>query len=89
MTNYASRVKHPVDLVASVMRLERWVTEIRVRMNRMSQMQNVDGSAAPVTGTWKLGDKVWNTAPSSGGYIGWVCTAAGTPGTWKGFGVIA
>jgi parallel beta-helix repeat protein len=40
-------------------------------------------SAAPVAGTWALGDRVWNTAPSAGGVLMWVCTTAGTPGTWK------
>ena len=47
------------------------------------------GSAAPTTGTWAVGDRFWNSAPASAGYIGWVCTVAGTPGTWKGFGTIA
>lgn len=47
------------------------------------------GTAAPSTGTWAVGDICYNTAPSSSGYVGWVCTVAGTPGTWKGFGVIA
>ena len=47
------------------------------------------GSAAPTTGTYNQGDVVFNTAPTSGGYIGWVCTAAGTPGTWKTFGLIS
>lgn len=46
-------------------------------------------NAAPTTGTWAVGDTVWNIAPASAGYIGWVCTVAGTPGTWKGFGLIA
>ena len=46
-------------------------------------------SAAPVGGTWAVGDIFYNNAPTSGGYIGWVCTVAGTPGTWKGFGLIA
>ena len=46
------------------------------------------GTSAPTTGKWKAGAIVWNTAPASGAYIGWVCTASGTPGTWKGFGVI-
>jgi hypothetical protein len=44
--------------------------------------------AAPAGGTWEVGDKVYNSAPAAGGYIGWVCTAAGTPGTWKTFGAI-
>jgi hypothetical protein len=46
-------------------------------------------SAAPLTGTYYLGDIVYNNAPTSGGYIGWVCTVAGTPGTWKTFGLIS
>lgn len=46
-------------------------------------------TAAPTTGDWAQGDIVWNSAPSSAGYIGWVCTVSGTPGTWKGFGLIA
>ena len=39
-------------------------------------------SAAPTTGTWSLGDRVFNTAPSVGQPKGWLCTVAGTPGTW-------
>lgn len=46
-------------------------------------------AAAPVSGTYVVGDTVWNTAPAAAGYMGWVCTTGGTPGTWKGFGVIA
>ena len=46
-------------------------------------------AAAPTVGTWIRGDVVYNTSPSSGGYVGWVCTAGGTPGTWKTFGVIS
>lgn len=46
-------------------------------------------SAAPTTGTWQPGDIVFNAAPAAGGTVGWVCTAAGTPGTWKTFGAIA
>ena len=42
----------------------------------------------PTTGTWRRGDIVYNYEPSPGGYVGWVCTAAGTPGTWKGYGLI-
>jgi len=47
------------------------------------------GSAAPTTGTYLQGDIVYNSAPTAGGNIGWVCTAGGTPGTWKTFGSIA
>jgi len=44
---------------------------------------------APVSGTYQVGDIVYNNAPAAGGTIGWVCTTAGTPGTWKTFGAIA
>ena len=46
-------------------------------------------TAAPTGGTWSLGDLVYNSAPASSGYIGWVCTVGGTPGTWKTFGAIS
>lgn len=40
------------------------------------------GSAAPTSGTYRAGDIVINTAPSSGTPSYWQCTVAGTPGTW-------
>jgi hypothetical protein len=50
----------------------------------------LSGPAAPITGSWwKVGDIVWNTAPTAGGNMGWVCTAAGAPGVWKTFGAIS
>lgn len=49
----------------------------------------VRGTEAPTTGAHVVGEIVWNTVPSSGGNIGWVCTTAGTPGTWKAWGTIA
>lgn len=39
-------------------------------------------TAAPTAGTWAVGDRVMNISPSVGQPIGWVCTVAGTPGTW-------
>ena len=47
------------------------------------------GNAAPASGTYRQGDIIWNTAPSAGADIGWVCVTGGTPGTWKTFGAIA
>jgi hypothetical protein len=44
------------------------------------------GTAAPTTGTWAVGDRVYALTPSAGGPVGWVCTTAGTPGTWNTFG---
>lgn len=46
------------------------------------------GTAAPGSAAHVKGEIVWNTNPTPTGYIGFVCTTAGTPGTWKGFGVI-
>ena len=46
------------------------------------------GTAAPAAGTWEVGDVIHNTAPAASGYMGFTCTTAGTPGTWKGFGLI-
>jgi hypothetical protein len=46
-------------------------------------------SAAPTSGTWERGNKVYAASPNAGGTVGWVCTTAGAPGTWKTFGAIA
>jgi len=45
-------------------------------------------SAAPAAGTWEVGDIAYNTAPTVGGTLGWVCVTAGTPGTWAKFGAV-
>lgn len=44
------------------------------------------GIAPPTTGTWVRGSIVWNRTPTAGGTLGWICTTAGTPGTWASFG---
>lgn len=46
------------------------------------------GSAAPSSGAWTVGDICYSTDPASTGYLGWVCTVAGSPGTWKTFGAV-
>lgn len=60
-----------------------WIGSSTTTMRRID-----NGTAAPTTGEWARGDIRYNSAPSAGGKVGWVCTAAGTPGTWKAFGVI-
>ncbi|WP_236494004.1 hypothetical protein [Escherichia coli] len=47
------------------------------------------GTAAPTSGRYLRGSKVWNTNVQAGGTLGWVCVASGTPGTWKGYGGVA
>lgn len=47
------------------------------------------GTAAPTLLAHQVGDIVWNSAPSAGGTPGWICTTAGTPGTWKAMASVA
>ena len=47
------------------------------------------GTAVPLSTdgiTWNVGDMVINTTPGNAQSIGWVCTAAGNPGSWLQFG---
>ncbi len=39
--------------------------------------------AIPSGGSWKVGDRIVNSAPAAGGAFAWCCTVAGSPGTWK------
>ena len=41
---------------------------------------------APISGTYNVGDIVWNSAPQPGKFVGWVCVREGSPGIWNGFG---
>jgi len=44
---------------------------------------------APLSGSYRKGDVVWNSNPKPAGYVGWICTREGTPGIWKTFGPIS
>lgn len=46
------------------------------------------GTAIPVSGYYNSGDIIENEVPVASGFLGWVCTTAGIPGTWKTFGAI-
>lgn len=71
----------------------RWYREIARQVNALSEgsitaVYNA-ASAAPTTGTWARGDQIRNGAPAELGTAGvkfvvthWLCTEAGTPGTW-------
>ena len=54
--------------------------------------QSARDSAQPTSTSiyWNVGDIVYNTDPASmtNNFIGWVCTVAGSPGTWQGFGAL-
>jgi len=45
-------------------------------------------NSAPTTGTWSVADEVSNYTPSNSSVKGWICVAAGNPGTWIPYGVI-
>jgi len=49
---------------------------------------HLSGREAPASGAYNEGDIVWNTDPQPGKFVGWVCTRAGNPGLWSGFGRI-
>jgi hypothetical protein len=40
------------------------------------------GPGIPKTGTWAVGERLYNSMPSIGVSKSWVCIRAGTPGTW-------
>lgn len=47
----------------------------RVEMDAPNQV--VWDSSPPITGTWNIGDVVYNSKPTSNSVIGWVCTSPG------------
>jgi hypothetical protein len=57
-----------------------------VRFNNKLQTH---GSMAPTSGSYNVGDIVWNSEPMKSRPVGWVCTRAGSPGDWSPFGIIA
>jgi hypothetical protein len=56
---------------------------------KFSNNLHTAGNAAPTYGNFTIGDIVWNTAPTPGGWIGWVCISSGNPGQWTPFGAVA
>ncbi len=44
---------------------------------------------APSVGTYTVGQIVYNATPAAGQPMGWMCTVAGTPGTWKAMANLA
>jgi hypothetical protein len=46
-------------------------------------------TTTPTTGTYSVGTVLWKSNAAAGGTPGWVCTTAGTPGTWKAMANLA
>lgn len=69
------------------------IRQLEFQVNQLAEgyvfARHTAATSAPTAGTWARGDIVWNSAPAVAGYIGFVCVAAGTPGTWASFGQIA
>lgn len=74
--------------------LTKLLRELASQLNMLSEgkIQAITNSAtaAPTSGTYNQGDKIWNSSPTEAGTagskyvtLGWVCTSAGSPGTWK------
>jgi hypothetical protein len=71
------------------------VRPVKVQNGRFVYGQDPDNAytgpltAAPTGGSNIVGDRVTNSAPAAGGYMGWVCVAPGSPGTWKAYAPVA
>ena len=51
--------------------------------NNITNASTYYDTMAPTSGNYIVGDIVINKTPTAGGAYGWVCTTAGSPGTWK------
>jgi predicted transcriptional regulator len=56
---------------------------------RFNDKLHLSGDEPPQGGAFNKGDIVWNSKPSEGNPIGWVCTRDGAPGIWRPFGIIS
>lgn len=84
-------IEYDLSAVLSAAAVQSFSAQATVRSSRRYVRQGTQRSlqtAAPTSGYWQVGDKVYNSAPAAAGVIGWVCTTAGAPGTWKTFGTI-
>jgi hypothetical protein len=61
----------------------------KIESSYIPNVKTIHDTAPPTKGTWQAGDKVWHSAPSPDGHIGWVCVLGGSPGSWKEFGRIS
>ena len=57
-------------------------------IQNVTLVQYLNDNNPPRVGNWKRGSILYNINPQAVGFIGWVCTNSGTPGTWKKFGAI-
>lgn len=66
----------------AVIQMHRWRI-FKGRFATPGLRMELDGTAAPTTGQWYRGDRVYNTGQSQPGVADyWTCIVAGSPGTW-------
>jgi hypothetical protein len=82
VSNVTTLVEGDNHRVGSITALE--IADVTQRINRTSSTGHYEGhrNAIPTTGTWQVGDIIWNSEPAANEPMGWVCHTAGTPGTW-------
>lgn len=64
------------------------IQPVEATLNLLAEHYQGKSNGAPTTGAYARCDWFLNSLPSPSGYFGFVCVDAGTPGTWKGFGLI-
>lgn len=55
-------------------------------VQRLGDKLHWQSTAVPTVGAWDVGDQSNNSAPAIGQPKSWMCTVAGTPGTWVSTG---
>lgn len=69
-------VPRVLDLESDVSTINAWAARVKGQ-----------ATTPPQSGTYNVGDIILNSAPTAGGYIGWVYLGSETG--WRGFGEIA
>lgn len=95
-------VTHPDVASVDVMLGSAWVSAIQITTEDpqgllcsattpFPENKNVNfvREGPPTLGTYTVGRIVYNETPATGQPMGWMCTVAGTPGTWKAMANLA
>jgi hypothetical protein len=84
VSNVTTLVEGNNHRVGSITALE--IADVTQRINRTSSTGHYEGhgNAIPTTGTWRVGDIIWNSEPGPNEPMGWRCRDATTPpGLWE------
>lgn len=64
---------------------QKWFNNIQIALNTYASI--TFGDSVPTSGTYAKGNIIFNSAPTPGGKIGWVCTTSGTASSTPGPGI--